>query len=74
MDKISFYPYFVVKDLVGWVAFAIFFPIWIFYAPNHLFLYVCWLYLFLKVCMCVVQVFVRFTNESFGCFWQIAYY
>lgn len=25
MDKISFYPYFYVKDLVGWVAFAIFF-------------------------------------------------
>ncbi|CAN1138795.1 Cytochrome b [Linum perenne] len=36
MDKISFYPYFVVKDLVGWVAFAIFFSIWIFYAPNVL--------------------------------------
>jgi len=25
MDKIAFYPYFFVKDLVGWVAFAIFF-------------------------------------------------
>jgi len=25
MEKISFYPYFYVKDLVGWVAFAIFF-------------------------------------------------
>jgi ubiquinol-cytochrome c reductase cytochrome b subunit len=25
MDKIAFYPYFYVKDLVGWVAFAIFF-------------------------------------------------
>uniref|UniRef100_A0A6N2K910 Cytochrome b n=1 Tax=Salix viminalis TaxID=40686 RepID=A0A6N2K910_SALVM len=36
MDKISFYPYFYVKDLVGWVAFAIFFSIWIFYAPNVL--------------------------------------
>ncbi|XP_019435052.1 PREDICTED: uncharacterized protein LOC109341570 [Lupinus angustifolius] len=36
MDHISFYPYFYVKDLVGWVAFAIFFSIWIFYAPNVL--------------------------------------
>lgn len=36
MDKIAFYPYFYVKDLVGWVAFAIFFSIWIFYAPNVL--------------------------------------
>uniref|UniRef100_A0A151UEY2 Cytochrome b n=1 Tax=Cajanus cajan TaxID=3821 RepID=A0A151UEY2_CAJCA len=74
MDQISFYPYFYVKDLVGWVAFAIFFSIWIFYAPNHQFLYVCWLYLFLKVCTCVVQVFALFTKEYFGCFWRIAYY
>nr|YP_008816157.1 apocytochrome b [Roya obtusa]YP_009755745.1 apocytochrome b [Roya anglica]AGZ90367.1 apocytochrome b [Roya obtusa]QIQ22984.1 apocytochrome b [Roya anglica] len=36
VDKISFYPYFYVKDLVGWVAFAIFFSIFIFYAPNLL--------------------------------------
>jgi len=36
MDRIAFYPYFYVKDLVGWVAFAIFFSIWIFYAPNVL--------------------------------------
>nr|UQV94673.1 cytochrome B ubiquinol-cytochrome C reductase subunit [Haplopteris ensiformis]UQV94709.1 cytochrome B ubiquinol-cytochrome Creductasesubunit [Haplopteris ensiformis]UQV94728.1 cytochrome B ubiquinol-cytochrome Creductasesubunit [Haplopteris ensiformis] len=36
MDKIVFYPYFYVKDLVGWVAFAIFFSIWLFYAPNAL--------------------------------------
>ena len=36
MDKIAFYPYFYVKDLVGWVAFAIFSSIWIFYAPNVL--------------------------------------
>ncbi|PHT82044.1 hypothetical protein T459_15059 [Capsicum annuum] len=36
MDKIVFYPYFYIKDLVGWVAFAIFFSIWIFYAPNVL--------------------------------------
>ena len=25
VDKIAFYPYFYVKDLVGWVSFAIFF-------------------------------------------------
>ncbi|KAI3834886.1 hypothetical protein MKW98_015999 [Papaver atlanticum] len=36
MDKIAFYPYFYFKDLVGWVAFAIFFSVWIFYAPNVL--------------------------------------
>jgi ubiquinol-cytochrome c reductase cytochrome b subunit len=36
MDKIAFYPYLYVKDLVGWVAFAIFSSIWIFYAPNVL--------------------------------------
>jgi ubiquinol-cytochrome c reductase cytochrome b subunit len=36
MDRIAFYPYFYVKDVVGWVAFAIFFSIWIFYAPNVL--------------------------------------
>nr|ANY30577.1 apocytochrome b [Halophila decipiens] len=36
MDQISFYPSFYVKDLVGWVAFSIFFAIWIFHAPNAL--------------------------------------
>ncbi|KAF3630909.1 cytochrome b [Capsicum annuum] len=36
MDKITCYPYFYVKDLVDWVAFAIFFSIWIFYTPNVL--------------------------------------
>jgi ubiquinol-cytochrome c reductase cytochrome b subunit len=36
VDKISFYPYFYVKDLVGWVAFAICFGILVFYAPNLL--------------------------------------
>ncbi|KAH8967148.1 hypothetical protein BDL97_03G064000 [Sphagnum fallax] len=25
MGKIAFYPYFYVKNLVGWIAFAIFF-------------------------------------------------
>jgi ubiquinol-cytochrome c reductase cytochrome b subunit len=36
VDKISFYPYFYVKDLVGWVAFAICLGILVFYAPNLL--------------------------------------
>lgn len=36
MDKIASYPYFYVKDPVGRVAFAIFFSIWLFYAPNVL--------------------------------------
>ncbi|KAF9592243.1 hypothetical protein IFM89_012819 [Coptis chinensis] len=36
MDNIASYPYFYVKDLVGRVASAIFFSIWIFYAPNVL--------------------------------------
>lgn len=35
-DKIALYPYFYVKDLVGWVAFALFFSLWLFYAPNAL--------------------------------------
>jgi ubiquinol-cytochrome c reductase cytochrome b subunit len=36
VDKIAFYPYFYVKDLVGWVAFAILFSVFVFYAPNVL--------------------------------------
>jgi ubiquinol-cytochrome c reductase cytochrome b subunit len=36
VDKIAFYPYIYVKDLVCWVAFAIFFSIFVFYAPNVL--------------------------------------
>nr|YP_010736384.1 cytochrome b [Zygnema circumcarinatum]WEL36357.1 cytochrome b [Zygnema circumcarinatum] len=36
VDKIAFYPYFYVKDLVGWVAFAIVFSMFVFYAPNVL--------------------------------------
>ena len=31
VDKVSFYPYFYVKDLVGWVAFAIFFLIFVYF-------------------------------------------
>jgi ubiquinol-cytochrome c reductase cytochrome b subunit len=36
VDKIGFYPYFYVKDLVAWVAFAIFFSIFVFFGPNLL--------------------------------------
>jgi ubiquinol-cytochrome c reductase cytochrome b subunit len=36
MDKIVFYPYFYIKKLVCWVAFAIFFSIFILYAPSVL--------------------------------------
>lgn len=36
VDKVGFYPYFYVKDLVGWVVFALFFSIFIFFAPNAL--------------------------------------
>ena len=35
-DKVAFYPYFYVKDLVGWVAFAIFFSVFVFFYPNFL--------------------------------------
>jgi ubiquinol-cytochrome c reductase cytochrome b subunit len=36
VDKLAFYPYFYVKDLVGWIAFALFFSVFLFYAPNVL--------------------------------------
>lgn len=36
VDKIDFYPYFYVKDLVGWVLFALFFSVFIFFEPNYL--------------------------------------
>ena len=36
VDKIAFYPYFYVKDLVGWVAFAIFFSVFVYFYPNLL--------------------------------------
>jgi ubiquinol-cytochrome c reductase cytochrome b subunit len=36
VDKVPFYPYFYVKDLVGWVAFFIFFSAFLFFAPNLL--------------------------------------
>lgn len=36
VDKTSFYPYFFVKDLVGWILFAIFFFTFVFFFPNTL--------------------------------------
>jgi len=35
-DKIAFYPYLYRKDLVGWLAFAVFFSFFVFFAPNEL--------------------------------------
>jgi len=36
VDKVPFYPYFYVKDLVGWVAFALFFSFFVYFYPNAL--------------------------------------
>jgi len=36
VDKIPFYPYLLLKDLVGWVLFALFFSFFIYFAPNAL--------------------------------------
>jgi len=36
VDKVSFYPYFVLKDIVGWVIFGLFFSWFLFFAPNDL--------------------------------------
>mgnify|MGYP001035818064 CR=1 FL=1 len=35
-SKISFYPYFYVKDLFGFFVFSLFFSIFVFFAPNFL--------------------------------------
>lgn len=35
-DKISFFPYFFIKDTLGLVAFLIFFSFFIYYSPNYL--------------------------------------
>jgi quinol-cytochrome oxidoreductase complex cytochrome b subunit len=35
-DKIRFHPYFTSKDLVGFIWFAIFISIFIYWAPNYL--------------------------------------
>nr|YP_009114046.1 apocytochrome b [Ahnfeltia plicata]AHB62109.1 apocytochrome b [Ahnfeltia plicata]UAT97981.1 apocytochrome b [Ahnfeltia plicata]UAT98007.1 apocytochrome b [Ahnfeltia plicata] len=36
VDKISMYPYFIVKDLLGLVVFILFFSIFIYFSPNLL--------------------------------------
>ena len=36
IDKIPFYPYFYIKDLYSAVLFAIFFAVFVFFAPNLL--------------------------------------
>ena len=36
VDKVPFYPYFYVKDLVGWVVFAIFYSFFVYFYPNLL--------------------------------------
>ena len=36
VDKMSFYPYCFVKDLVAWVSFGIFFSLFVYFAPNVL--------------------------------------
>ena len=35
-DKISFFPYFFIKDTLGLVAFLIFFSYFIYFSPNYL--------------------------------------
>ena len=36
VDKVPFYPYFYIKDLLGWVCFAVFFAVFIYFYPNLL--------------------------------------
>jgi ubiquinol-cytochrome c reductase cytochrome b subunit len=36
VDKIDFYPYFYVKDLVGFIVFLFFFSVFVFFFPNML--------------------------------------
>jgi ubiquinol-cytochrome c reductase cytochrome b subunit len=36
VDKVRFHPYFTYKDVVGWVGFAWFFSIFVFFYPNLL--------------------------------------
>jgi ubiquinol-cytochrome c reductase cytochrome b subunit len=36
VDKMSFYPYCFVKDVVAWVSFGIFFAVFVYFAPNFL--------------------------------------
>jgi quinol-cytochrome oxidoreductase complex cytochrome b subunit len=36
VDKISFYPYFIFKDMFSWVVFGIFYAGFVYFAPNYL--------------------------------------
>jgi len=36
VDKVPFYPYFITKDVFGWIVFGIFFSVFIFWYPNTL--------------------------------------
>ena len=36
IDKISFYPYFIFKDLFSWLFFFIFYVLFVYFAPNYL--------------------------------------
>jgi len=36
LDRVSFYPYFYVKDLFGFFVFVVFFSFFVIYAPNYL--------------------------------------
>jgi len=36
IDKVPFHPYYTIKDLFGYGVFAIFFSLFIFFAPNYL--------------------------------------
>jgi ubiquinol-cytochrome c reductase cytochrome b subunit len=35
-DKISFFPYFFIKDTLGLVAFLLFFSYFVYFSPNYL--------------------------------------
>jgi len=36
VDKMAFHPYCVLKDVVAWVTFGIFFAVFVYFAPNFL--------------------------------------
>jgi ubiquinol-cytochrome c reductase cytochrome b subunit len=36
VDRISFYPYFYVKDLFAFMLFVLFFSFFVIYAPNYM--------------------------------------
>jgi ubiquinol-cytochrome c reductase cytochrome b subunit len=35
-DKIAFFPYFFIKDTLSFIAFIVFFSLFVFYSPNFL--------------------------------------